>query len=84
MLVSHDGSNGSQRADHRRNITDPRALALVLEQAEARLERELHPDPYRRESLPHHPTLRCFGAAILRDHAVCRMACSVMLGGQIR
>lgn len=34
-----------------RNITDPRALALVLEQAEARLERELHPDPYRRTFL---------------------------------
>lgn len=35
-----------------RNITDPRALALVLEQAEAKLAKEAHPDPYRRESIP--------------------------------
>lgn len=35
-----------------RNITDPRALALVLEQAEAKLAKEAHPDPYRRESHP--------------------------------
>ena len=33
----------------RRNITDPRALAIVLEQAEENLARNLHPDPYRRE-----------------------------------
>jgi len=33
-----------------RNITDPRALALVLEQAEAKLAKEAHPDPYRRKS----------------------------------
>lgn len=33
----------------RSNITDPRALAIVLEQAEAKLAKELHPDPYRRE-----------------------------------
>lgn len=33
-----------------RNITDPRALALVLEQAEAKLAKEIHPDPYRRVS----------------------------------
>ena len=32
-----------------RNITDPRALALVLEQAEAKLAKEAHPDPYRRK-----------------------------------
>lgn len=32
-----------------RNITDPRALAIVLEQAEDRLARRLHPDPVRRE-----------------------------------
>lgn len=30
-----------------RNITDPRALAIVLEQAEAKLAAEAHPDPYR-------------------------------------
>lgn len=33
------------------NITDPRALAIVLEQAEARLAKDAHPDPYRRELL---------------------------------
>lgn len=33
----------------RRNITDPRALAIVLEQAEAKLAKDAHPDPYRRE-----------------------------------
>lgn len=32
-----------------RNITDPRALALVLEQAEEKLAKGIHPDPYRRE-----------------------------------
>lgn len=32
-----------------RNISDPRALAIVLEQAEERLAKDLHPDPYRRE-----------------------------------
>jgi hypothetical protein len=32
-----------------RNISDPRALAIVLEQAEKRLADELHPDPYRGE-----------------------------------
>lgn len=31
------------------NISDPRALAIVLEQAEARLAKDAHPDPYRRE-----------------------------------
>lgn len=35
-----------------RNIQDPRALALVLEQAEERLANDIHPDPYRREPLP--------------------------------
>lgn len=34
---------------HFRNISDPRALALVLEQAEERLAKDMHPDPYRRE-----------------------------------
>lgn len=33
-----------------RNVNDPRALAIIFEQAEAKLEREAHPDPYRRES----------------------------------
>lgn len=32
-----------------RNITDPRALAIVLEQAEEKLAKGIHPDPYRRE-----------------------------------
>ena len=32
-----------------RNITDPRALAIVLEQAEKRLADERHPDPYKGE-----------------------------------
>lgn len=41
-----------ERSSHTRNITDPRALALVLEQAEAKLAKEAHPDPYRRELSP--------------------------------
>nr|XP_031859704.1 uncharacterized protein CI109_004776 [Kwoniella shandongensis]KAA5526776.1 hypothetical protein CI109_004776 [Kwoniella shandongensis] len=35
-----------------RNITDPRALALVLEQAEEKLAKEAHPDPYRPPLFP--------------------------------
>ncbi|RXK36359.1 NADH dehydrogenase (ubiquinone) 1 beta subcomplex 9 [Tremella mesenterica] len=38
--------------ERNRNITDPRALALVLEQAEARLAKEAHPDPYRPPLFP--------------------------------
>ncbi|KAL7424968.1 hypothetical protein Q5752_000655 [Cryptotrichosporon argae] len=38
--------------ERNRNITDPRALALVLEQAEAKLAREAHPDPYRPSLFP--------------------------------
>jgi len=34
-----------------RNISDPRALALVLEQAEEKLAKDMHPDPYRGKSL---------------------------------
>ncbi|KGB78021.2 NADH dehydrogenase (ubiquinone) 1 beta subcomplex 9 [Cryptococcus deuterogattii R265] len=33
--------------ERNRNITDPRALALVLEQAEEKLAKGIHPDPYR-------------------------------------
>lgn len=29
-----------------RNVRDPRALARILEEAEARLAAKLHPDPY--------------------------------------
>nr|ODN95519.1 NADH dehydrogenase (ubiquinone) 1 beta subcomplex 9 [Cryptococcus depauperatus CBS 7855] len=35
-----------------RNITDPRALAIVLEQAEEKLAKRLHPDPYRPPLFP--------------------------------
>ncbi|KAK1923800.1 hypothetical protein DB88DRAFT_492493 [Papiliotrema laurentii] len=38
--------------ERNRNITDPRALAIVLEQAEAKLAEELHPDPYRVPTAP--------------------------------
>lgn len=44
------GSYWTGPSDSVRNITDPRALALVLEQAEAKLAKEIHPDPYRRRS----------------------------------
>ncbi len=32
------------------NVHDPRALAVILERAEAQLSRDKHPDPYIRES----------------------------------
>ncbi|RSH87880.1 uncharacterized protein EHS24_000398 [Apiotrichum porosum] len=35
-----------------RNVNDPRALAIIFEQAEAKLEREAHPDPYRPPMFP--------------------------------
>ncbi|KAI9633002.1 uncharacterized protein MKK02DRAFT_40382 [Dioszegia hungarica] len=38
--------------ERNRNISDPRALALVLEQAEERLAKDLHPDPYRSPMFP--------------------------------
>ncbi|ORY34902.1 hypothetical protein BCR39DRAFT_515479 [Naematelia encephala] len=38
--------------DRNRNIADPRALALVLEQAEADLAKKLHPDPYKPPLFP--------------------------------
>ena len=34
--------------DDDRNVTDPRALAAILEKAEADLEAKKHPDPYIR------------------------------------
>jgi hypothetical protein len=37
---------------HISNVTEPRALAQIFEQAEASLASKLHPDPYIRES-PH-------------------------------
>ena len=33
-----------------RNVTDPRALAILFEKTEAELQRTQHPDPYRRQS----------------------------------
>ncbi|KAE8542393.1 NADH dehydrogenase (ubiquinone) 1 beta subcomplex 9 [Cryptococcus deuterogattii 99/473] len=38
--------------ERNRNITDPRALALVLEQAEEKLAKGIHPDPYRPPLFP--------------------------------
>jgi hypothetical protein len=35
-----------------RNVHDPRALAAVLEKAEADLAQRRHPDPYISESAP--------------------------------
>jgi len=56
------------------NITDPRALALVLEQAEAKLAKEQHPDPYRREYTDSPASSRLTGSASLpRRHQVVRM-----------
>ncbi|CAD6569909.1 MAG: hypothetical protein TREMPRED_005503 [Tremellales sp. Tagirdzhanova-0007] len=42
------------RAEFERNkdINDPRALALILEQAEERLAKDMHPDPYRTPAFP--------------------------------
>ena len=36
----------------RRNVSDPRALAAILEKAEAELAARRHPDPYIREYFP--------------------------------
>ncbi|BEI83992.1 hypothetical protein CcaverHIS002_0405960 [Cutaneotrichosporon cavernicola] len=38
--------------ERNRNISEPRALAIVLEQAEARLAKDAHPDPYRPPLFP--------------------------------
>lgn len=50
------------------NVSDPRALAIILEKAEANLRKNQHPDPYHREYLVQRGIV-CGLANGLRDRA---------------
>lgn len=71
--------------DIRRNVTNPRALATLLEQAEAKLAKDKHPDPYIRELSDNHPApqLTCaqhpFSLAVPSGRSILTLSSPVIL-----